>query len=242
MADQNNRPRLHVEFYTSPKQNMKRTREEGRPIFEDAEFVRIRFAGDRNRTLEAPANQPSVRDPQDNTRWLTYIDRFPDHYKAFKEGRVYRGGGTPLDELPFLTASQRAELRAVNIHDAETLAAMEGEPLKKLGMFGRALKDQAQAWLDKAKGSADLTRMAADNAALREQMEAMQRQLAEFIARGNAPSAPSAAPASQFAAMDDNAIKDFIKQKTGERPRGNPSHATLVSMADEIAAQQPVAA
>lgn len=238
MADKQDRPRLHVTFYTDPVQNMRRSKEEGRAIFDDKEFVRIRIPGDRNRTLEAPANQASIRHPEDNTKWLTYIDRFPDHYAAFKKGQTYVGSGTPLAELPFLTEAKRAELRAINIFDAESLAALDGTPLKQLGMGGREWKDQAQAWLDKAKGSAVETRLAADNAALRDQMETMQRQLAEMMAgKASAPAPVVPVSTSPFASWAPEAIKAWIAEKTGSRPRGNPSLSTLISTADEISAQ-----
>lgn len=221
MADNNARPTLHVEFFTRAVQNPRASKEKGRPIFEDKEFVRIRFPGDRNRTHEAFATEKALRDPQSN-EWLSYIDRFPRHYEAFKKGQAYIGEGTPLAELVFLTESQRAELRALNIHTAESLAAMEGVPLKQLGMGGRELKNQAQAYLDNASGSASVTKMASKIADL-EALVAELRSDKEGVA------------SSEFASWSADQIKDWIAEKIGERPKGNPSHTTLVKRADEIA-------
>lgn len=232
MADNNARPTLHVEFFTRAVQNPRASKEKGRPIFEDKEFVRIRFPGDRNRTHEAFATEKALRDPQSN-EWLSYIDRFPRHYEAFKKGQAYIGEGTPLAELVFLTESQRAELRALNIHTAESLAAMEGVPLKQLGMGGRELKNQAQAYLDSATGSAAMTKLAADNASLQDQLSMLREQVAQLTQ----PAKPAPRSGSPFEPWDDADIKNWLAEKTGARPKGNPSHATLVAMADEVSAQ-----
>lgn len=248
-------PRLHVEFFTEAVENPRKTREKNRPFFEDKEFVRIRFPGDKNRILVAPAAEAAVRDPATNER-LSYIDRYPEHYKAFKENQTYQGDGTPLSELPFLTEAKRAELRAFNIHDAETLAALDGAPLQKLGMSARSLKDQAAVYLEKAQGGAAESRLLAENGALRQQMEAMQRQLAALQAAASGPGAqqvaetvPEPAPDSNTDATPDNfegmtaaALKAFIKERTGAAPRGKPSRATLVRMAEDAAGATPVSA
>lgn len=246
-------PRLHVEFFTEAVENPRKTREKNRPFFEDKEFVRIRFPGDKNRILVAPAAEAAVRDPATNER-LSYIDRYPEHYKAFKENQTYQGDGTPLSELPFLTEAKRAELRAFNIHDAETLAALDGAPLQKLGMSARSLKDQAAVYLEKAQGGAAESRLLAENGALRQQMEAMQRQLAELQAAASGPvsgpvaqqvaepvSEPSPDP-ENFEGMTAAALKAFIKERTGAAPRGKPSRATLVRMAEDAAGAAPVSA
>lgn len=223
------KPRLHVEFFTEAVENKRKSKEAGRPIFEDKEFVRIRIPGDRNRTQVAPADEKALRDRSTN-EWLSYIDRFPEHYAAFKRGQTYIGEGTPLSELSFLTESKRAELRGLNIYTAEHLAAMDGTPLKQLGMGGRELKDQAQAWLDKAAGMADATRQAAENAALRAEMEELRRQMADL----NKPQSAAPASMSRFASMAPEDIKAWIAEQTGARPKGNPSLATLIATADEI--------
>ncbi len=238
MSDEN--PSLHVEFFTDAVENKSKTKAEGRPIYEDREFIRIKFPGDKQRVHVAPANEGYRRDPNTN-EWVTYAQEFPKHYQAFKDNVEYHGEGTPLAEVPFLTDSKRKELRALNIYTAETLAGLDGAQLEKLGMGGRELKNQATAWLDKASGSADITRLAAENAGLTEQLAQLQEQV-KALAGGAMPPAPAVedAPKAEavdteaFDGMDDADIKAFIKERTGAAPRGNPSRETLVTMATEV--------
>ena len=233
MAD---KPHLHVEFIMQPVEDRNASREAGRPIFTEKEFCRIRWAGDNKRELVEPAHQFIDRDPETNMG-RTYAQKFAEHYRLFKANQDQSAvNGTPLSEVPFLTEAKRAELRALNIMSLESLAGLDGPPLKRLGMGGRELVNQAKAWLDKAAGAALETRLAGENAALREEIEAMKAQIASLA---NKPAAapkqePVSSGPSPFAEWQDEDIKVFIQDRTGSRPRGNPSHDTLVSMADDI--------
>jgi hypothetical protein len=223
---------VHVEFFTDAVKLEAKSLEKGRPIFEDREFVRIRFPGDKHRELVAPANQLSVRNPQDNS-WLTYADRFPEHYAAFKRNQQYFGEGTPIDEAPFLSNAEKAELKAFNVHTLEALAGMPDANLSKFGMGARKMQDQAKAYISKANDSALETRLAAENAGLRDQLASLAAQVQELVA-AKQPAAQVPAGPSPFQAMDADTIKAYIKDRTGQAPRGNPSHETLVRMADEL--------
>lgn len=208
-----------------PVQNKEKTLKEGRPIFEDGmEVVEVRFAGDRNKISVFPALAicGEALDENGDTRKITYAERWPAQYQRFKAKQHQVAEGTPVDELPFLTQAKRAELKALSIYTAEALAALDGQPLKNLGQGGRDLKNQAQAYLDNASGSANVTKMAAEIVELR-------RTVAELTA-DKAPAGDS-----QFASWSSDQLKDWIEEKINERPKGNPSHATLVKRADEIA-------
>lgn len=235
---------LHIEFFSQAVEDPQASAKEGRPIFRDAEFVRIKHVGDKNRVNIHPADDPAHRHPETN-RWVSYAEKYPQHYEAFKKGRAFIGEGTPLSEVPWLTEAKRAELRAANILTLESLANLEGTPLvKALGMGGRALKEQAQAWLDQAKGSSDVTRLAAENADLRQQMEFLKKQMDEITAETPATRTPAKPKGidpearAAFEGMDAGTLKAFIRDRTGETPRGNPAHETLVQMAAEIVADE----
>lgn len=224
---------VHVEFFIDAVKDDKATREQGRPIFKDVEMARLKFVGDNKKELVAPAHQKFMRMPG-TQEWVTYAERYPRHYEAFKTGQALLGSGTPLAELPFLTEAKRSELKALNVHTAEALSSLDGSLLQKLGMYGRELKNQAQAYLDKAKETALETRLAGENAALKERIDALE---AMIRGQGQAPAQdmPTVAEeaASSFADWTDENLKAFIKEQTSQAPRGNPSHATLVRMAEE---------
>ena len=170
---------VHVEFFTDAVKDAKASAEAGCPIYKDVEMVRIRFPGDNKRVVVERAHQKSVRGP--NGEWVSYAERFPRHYEAFK-GAVTFETGTPLAELPFLTAAQRKMLTDMNVRTAQALAEMPDGAIRTLGMHGRDLVEQARAYIEAARGSADVTRYAAENEAMRAEIARMQAQLAEVMA------------------------------------------------------------
>jgi hypothetical protein len=98
-------------------------------------------------------------------------------------------------------------------------------------MGGRELKNQAQAYLEKAAGSADVTRLAFENVDLRRQIDDLRAQMAGLA--GGAPE-PEAEDKS-LEDCTDAELKAFIKRETGEGVKGNPSRETLLNRALEIA-------
>jgi hypothetical protein len=214
--------------------NEGKSKEAGRPIYDEMEICEIRFAANKQTVAVFPAHEvwKVVETPDGMREPQTYAMRFPELYRKFKAGEAQAMSGTPLEELPFLTAGKRLELKALSIFTAETLAALDGGPLKQLGMQGRELKNQAQAYLDNAAGSADVTKLAAANESLKDQVRVLQEQFRAIQAGAQAKTVP--ATESAFDTWDDADIKAYIESETGSKPRGNPSHATLVGMADEI--------
>lgn len=237
MADEQ-RPHLHVEFFMDTRLNKRKSEAEGRPIYDDVEKAKIRFAGDKQSVLVVFADDvSSVRDPETNKR-LTYKERFPEHYKAFQEKREFHGSGTPLAEAPFITAAKRKEFEASNVFTLEALADLDGTNLQKLGMHAREFKNKAKAYLDNAKGSADVTKLAGENEAMRQQIETMQAQMAELMNAKQTEPAKEQAPASNtpspFKDWDDETIRLWITEQGGEQPHHKCNHETLVAKADEL--------
>ena len=244
MSDENSNSNLIVpRFFIHTVPNDAKSKAAGRPIFDEMEVCEIRMAANRQTVGVFPAHEVwKIVDTDEGGREpRTYAMRFSEQYKKFKSGEAQAMSGTPLEELPFLTASKRLELKALNIYTAETLAALDGQPLKILGMGGRELKTQAQAYIAKAIGSADVTRFAAENELLKQQMDDLRAQVAALSSKPPAP-AVHEETGSPFNAWEDPDIKNWIDEQTGQRPKGNPSHATLVAMADEINAKVAEAA
>lgn len=226
-------------FYVEAIKDEKASREAGRPIFKDVEQCEIHFAADRQRVVSLPAHDPFERDPATN-EWTTPAQKFAPIYQKFKlDPEGLHITGTPLAELPFLTAAKRAELKALNIHTAEALAQLDGPNMKALGIGGRDLKNQAKAYIDKASGSADVTRLAAENAAMSERLAELERQNAELIATKGGkvakPAKKSDEP-SPFADWETADIKAWLKDSTGSDPT-ETTHEALVARADEVNAE-----
>lgn len=229
MAD--NKDLVFPQFKILTTKNDAKSKLAGRPIFDEMEVCEIRMAANKQTVAVFPAHEVSgwVEDESGRSE-QTYAMKYPDQYKKFKAGEAQAMSGTPLEELTFLTQSKRMELKALNIYTAEALSMLDGQNLKLLGIGGRELKNQAIAYLDKAAGTADVTKLASDNALMKDTIEQMQKQIAAMQA-GPITSAPTQ---SAFDEWEDTDLKDHIEKATGQRPRGNPSHSTLVRMADEL--------
>jgi hypothetical protein len=234
-------------FRVHTSANETRSKAEGRPIFEDLEVVEIRFAGDRQKVAVFPAHDAEPNATRiaiasgeiSSSEVITYAQVYAPQYQQFKSSTTQSVSGTPVEELPFVTAAKRSELKALNIHTAEALAALDGTPLKQLGIGGRELKNQAAAYLENAAGSADVTALAAENVALRQEMDEMRAMMRAFQ-----PAAPAPIPEEdpepdyQGKSLDDCTdaeLKAYIKAETGEPVRGNPGREKLVARAMEIA-------
>jgi hypothetical protein len=224
---------LVVTFRHDKVKNEAASKAKGRPIFDDMEQCVIRAAGDRNTVKVFPAHAFShwITGQDGDQIQQTYAERFSSQYRRFKENATQVQEGTPVSELPFLTEAKRSELRALNIFTAESLAALDGANLKALGQGGRDLKNQAQAYIDAASDSSVVVRLAAENEALKQQLAAMgvSREGLDVVE----PPAPDDEDVVDFDTWADDDLKEYIAQQTGAKPRGNPSHETLVRMAGE---------
>jgi hypothetical protein len=222
---------LVVTFRADKVKNEAKSVEAGRPIYDDIELCEVRTAGDRETVKVFPAHafHQWAMNEEGEQEQITYAQRWSEQYRRFKERRAQIQEGTPLSELPFLTEAQRSTLKALNVHTAETLASIDGPRLKTLGMGGREWKNQAQAYIDNASGSANVTAMAA-------KIEMLQQQIAALSAAPQ-PVAPAESPATadDFDGYSDDDLKDYIATQVGARPRGNPNRDTLLRMAREAA-------
>lgn len=227
-------PQVVPFFYMATVENPTKSQEAGRPIFDEVEMVEYRLAGDRYFSPHFPAHSMHVRE---NGEEVTHAMRWPSEYQRFKNNEVQVASGTPLEELSFLSAARRSELKALKIYTAEALASLEGPNLKVLAGEGYKLKEQAQAYLDKANGFAGVAALASENAELRERLAVLEKALGNSAESVQAQVADAADP---YEGLSDDELKDKLQNLTGTRPRGNPNRQTLTRMLDEL--QQDVAA
>lgn len=202
----------------------KATREKGHTVYKEMLLCEIRWPADRQRIGVYPAHAPKV---SVNGNDITYAMYYKPEYEAWLQKRTPTITGTPLESLPFLTQPKRYELKAMNVLSVEVLASLDGPALANLGMGGRQLQQEAKAWLENARGSADVVKMAAEIADLR-------RMLEEERASSRPTSYASAPNDNKFLSMQDEEIKAYIKETTGQAPRGQPSRDTLIRMAQEV--------
>lgn len=221
-------PHLHVEFYTDSVHNPRLSAEQGKPVYEDREFIKIKFVGDKQNVFVAPADDyGTARDDHGNR--LRYREEFHKHYEVFKSSAKALEVGTPLESLG-LPGSKVAELKASNVFTVEGLAMLDGTLLQKLGMGARELKTRAEDFLNKANNASVANKLEAENAELRKMIEELSKKV-------NGTSEAYDASQSPFADWDDDTIRLWIDEQGGEKPHHKCSHETLVQKADELNAK-----
>lgn len=167
---------LFVEFYVEAIEDQEESIKQGRPIYRDVEMTSIRILGDQKTHVVRPVDlKGSNTVPSDPDRW-------PRQWAAFKNKQVVTEVGTPITEWPPVSKSQAMNLKSLNIHTVEALAQVSDSNLGNIGMGARDLRDKAIAFLDQAKDGSGLVKLQEENKDLRTKIEALQNQMAAFMA------------------------------------------------------------
>lgn len=168
---------LMVRFYKREFEIPFRSEQEGRPILQMADFVRIEVPGDRLNTID------TIVDPG-------HKKRFAALWAAYQaEQQVDHIEGTLLTQVPFLTAASAMELRHFRFYTVEQGAGASDAQLANIGasigMSGLAFREKCKAYMENAKDSAAATRQAKELSDMRSLMEEQQKQIAALIAKGS---------------------------------------------------------
>lgn len=162
---------LKVQFYKHAELNSFASRPveeggQGRKIFVEKVYVRILM----------PANRLNIVE-----REATAIDRqrFARQFHQFLAGEEQLSSGTPLSELPTISASQVLELKALKVDTVEQLANMPDNVIQLLGVGGAELKRRASTYLARAASNETLV---AESASLKATNVALQAQIDELRA------------------------------------------------------------
>jgi hypothetical protein len=159
--------KLYVQFYIRPVMNNFRSSEEGRPIYEEKEYIRIIVPGDSKTTVDCPVDD-------------TFRMRFQAQYDKFKRGQEQAVDGTPLEMWPQMTVGLCAELKAMNVTTVEQLAGLDdGKAQRIMGSYD--LRRKAQAFLDAAKGEAENNKMVAELTKRDDEIALLKQQMAQIL-------------------------------------------------------------
>ena len=140
--------RLIVEFTLEPVKDEDKSNSEGRPIYVDQEWIKIRVPGDKDNNVSR-----AVR-PGDK-------ERFPQHWAAYKNKAAVPIEGTLLESVPFLTKAQVLEFNGIGVRTAEQLVGIADSNAQKI-MGYQSLKTKVQNFLDAAKGAAPALKLQAE--------------------------------------------------------------------------------
>lgn len=155
------------EFFTDTVRDEAASAREGREIFREEERVKIHMPGNQ---FTKPVFKVSSE----------HVERWPDQYKAFKEGREISLEGTPIEMWPILNKAQVAELKYLGIRTVEHLAELSDNTVQRIGMGGYKLRELAKAFLDDAAMMAQATALSRENEQLRNEVATLKSQVEQL--------------------------------------------------------------
>lgn len=161
--------RLYVEFSREPVMHPGKSREAGRAVYEERDFIRIHVPGDKTSVIY---RQVTEQDAQ----------RFADRYAKWKAGQSEAVSGTPLSALPGMTPAKVEEYKFFKLVTIEQLADANDNLGQKFMSF-HADKQAAKRFIEATKGNApieamnaELQKRDAEIENLRTMVEALQAQ------------------------------------------------------------------
>ena len=157
---------LYVKFFTHPLQNKEKTLEEGRPIYEDKEFVSIMVPGDKHNIVTRESRKSDIQ-------------RFPKQYQNYKNDNEELIDGTPLEKWPLITPGQVLEMKYFNVRTVEQLAGLNDSTAQKF-MGINLLRQRAKEYLVAAKDAAPVTQLQGELAKRDEEIDAMKNSMEEM--------------------------------------------------------------
>lgn len=173
-------PGVHVEFVNHAMVHAIESKGAGREVCIDRPHVKVRIAGMEKEEFFGPVND-------------YWKGRFPEEWDAFQKGETVAATGTPVQRWPQLTPGQVKNLKALDFHTVEDVAAASDAQIQKIGMGANKLREEAQKFLSLSKMAADMGQMeelreslaAKDDAmaAQAERMAAMESRMAEMAAK-----------------------------------------------------------
>jgi hypothetical protein len=160
--------KLYVEFFREPVMHQGKSREAGRAVYEERDFVRIHVPGDKTTVCVEPMHEIN-------------LFRFRARYEKWKAGQSEAVTGTPLSAMPGMTPSKVEEYKFFKIVTVEQLAEANDQLGQKFMSFNGD-KARAKAFIEVAKGNAPIEQMNAELAKRDEEIETLKAQMAALMA------------------------------------------------------------
>jgi hypothetical protein len=159
----------------------------GRPIYRDADFIRKYSPGDPTNII-------------DREVWPHDIEEFSKEWELYQKGKDQSSAGTPLEMLPGINPAKIEEYKAFPRAPVRTIEDLANLSDSQAGSFMGVLADRQRArdWMSLAENQApivDLRNQVAEertkNEAQAQQLQELQRQLAEMRSLMDVATAPS---------------------------------------------------
>ena len=149
-------------FHKKAVENPSATKEKGRPVFEEKDYVQIIIPGERD-----------IADRVVNSNDLK---RWPEQWKAYQDNENVSVSGTMLDQITLFNKAEIATFSSLNIKTVEQLSEIGENVFSKLGPGARDYKKKAQDYLKQAAKSALLNEIQD----LKHQVDDLKQQIKDF--------------------------------------------------------------
>lgn len=161
--------KLIVGFYKKSVLNAARSREEGKPIYEGRDFVKIQHPGETLNVVDRPAHEG------DKQRW-------PQKWDQYRRGVSQIPDGVPLNQL-FPDKPQIVDMmRGYNIHTVEQLSNLSGEAIGTVGMGCQEWVNAAQRYMERVEKGINHHQFERAIGERDQRIHTLERQVAELTA------------------------------------------------------------
>ena len=181
--------RRYAFFRVDTKHNKVKSEAAGRPIYDEVILLEQVIPGNNLMKPVRPMRE------EDKTE-------FAHEWAAFCNNREQQMAGTPLEHAPFLSRTQVAEFKALNIYTVEQLATLPDSSSRNIMGF-HEVRTKAEAFLRsgeitarakeleriKSENEAMIERQRAENEELRSRLAALEAQIGAPKRRGRPPKA-----------------------------------------------------
>lgn len=116
---------------------------------------------------------PNSRDAYDQPIKSTDIERYPDLYEKFEQGKELPLNGTPLEECALIGVAEIETLKAKNIFTTQQFIGMPESGMHRLGPGFISLKSKVEKWAAKGR----------ENDELQDQIKALQEQVKQLLTK-----------------------------------------------------------
>ncbi len=157
-----------IRFELIPVKNEAKSDAEGKPVFEDVEYIEKRVPGDKLNII---------------VRKITDADRkeFREQYKHWKAGLEDPESGMPLKQWAPMTRSEVEEFAYHGVRTVEELSGMSDAACKGIGAGVMKRRDMALDWLKQAAKQAPATHLRGELEKRDSEISALRNQMAELI-------------------------------------------------------------
>lgn len=166
-------------FYMRALHNAAKSKQEGRPVYEDKIFVIIHPPGERLNIVDREATD------FDKRRW-------PAQWHQFQQNKVQQPDGTPIDLLYPDYPSVAAMLRAHGVATIEQCAALSGNAVDNMGMGSQRYVNAAKTYIQASAKGVQATQLRAqledrdrEVRVLERKIEALTAEVENLRAQGN---------------------------------------------------------